>query len=82
MVFVNIVGMTGITRIFFVGSVFVFGEKHKDYLAVFSGIKKLYDEYDLLYPETVVTDTDSAEIKVLKRIFFKYESHLLYLSRQ
>src|SRR6266498_4656283 len=69
MVFVNIVGMTGITRIFFVGSVFVFGEKHKDYLAVFSGIKKLYDEYDLLYPETVVTDTDSAEIKFLKHIF-------------
>ncbi|SRR6266498_1162295 len=66
---VNIVGMTGINRIFFVGSVFVSSEKDKDYFAIFSGIKKLYDEYDLSYPETVVTDTDSVEIKTLKRIF-------------
>src|SRR6266498_4974341 len=66
---VNIVGMIEINRTFFTKSVFVFSEKNKDYLAVFFGIKKLYDEYDLLYPKTVVTDADNAEIKVLKRIF-------------
>src|SRR6266536_5126900 len=70
--------MVGINRIFFTENVFVFSKKDKNYLAVFSDIKKLYDEYDLLYPATIVIDTDSAEIKALKRIFLN-TNHILYI---
>src|SRR6266536_6056547 len=59
---VNIIGMTGMNRSFFDGSMFISGEKEKDYKLVFFAIRKLYDVYELPYSKTFVTDAYAAEI--------------------
>ena len=66
---VNIIGMTGMNRNFYVASVFLAGEKENNYNMVFSDLKDLYDFQKLLYPLIFITDTCEAEIKTLKKIF-------------
>ena len=76
MSFVNIIKITGMNRNFYTASVFLAGEKEKDYDIVFLGFKDLYDFWKLLYSLTFVTDACEAEIKFLKKIFFEV-NHIL-----
>src|SRR6266536_1549357 len=46
---INIIRMTGMNRSFFNGSIFIPGEKGKDYKLVFFAIRKLYNVYELSY---------------------------------
>ena len=73
---VNIIGMTGQNRSFFTGSIFIPGEKEKDYKLVFYTIRKMYDNYGIPYPSTFITDACSAEIAAMKYIFFNI-NHIL-----
>ncbi len=66
---VNIVGMTGMNRSFFGGSMFIPGEKEKDYKFVFFAIRKLYDVYELSYLKTFVINTYTAEIAAMECVF-------------
>ena len=66
---VNIVGMTSMNRSFFGGSIFIPGEKEKDYKLVFFAIRKLYDVYELSYSKIFVTDACAAEIAVIEYVF-------------
>ena len=66
---VSIVGMTGQNRLFFAGSMFIPGEKEKDYKLVFYTIRKMYDNYEILYPLIFITDAYPAEIAAMKYIF-------------
>ncbi len=76
MSFVNIVRMTGMNRSFFSGSMFIPGEKEKDYKLAFFAIRKLYDVYELPYLKTFVTDTYIAETAAMEYIFFRV-NHIL-----
>jgi len=78
MPFVNIVGMTGMNRLFFGGSMFIPGEKEKNYKLVFFAIRKLYDVYELPYSKTFVTNACAAEIAVIEYIF-PGVNHILYI---
>ncbi len=69
MLLVNIVEMIGMNRSFFGGSIFISGEKEKDYKLVFFAIRKLYDVYELSYLKTFVTNACAAEIAVMKYVF-------------
>ena len=69
--FINIIRMTGMNQNFYAASVFIAGEKEKDYNMVFLNIQILYDFFKILYPSIFVTDSCEAEIKTLKKIFFK-----------
>ncbi len=66
---VNIVGMTGMNRLFFGGSMFIPGEKEKNYKLVFFAIRKLYNVYELSYLKTFVTDACAAEIAAIEYVF-------------
>ncbi len=66
---INIIKMTGMNRSFFNGSIFIPGEKKKDYKLVFFAIRKLYNVYELPYPKTFVTNAYTAEITAIKYIF-------------
>src|SRR6266536_1961390 len=66
---VNIVGMTDQNRSFFVGSMFIPGEKEKDYKLIFYAIRKMYDNYGILYLLIFITDACPAEIAAIKCIF-------------
>jgi len=66
---VNIIEMIGMNRLFFGGSIFIPGEKEKDYKLVFFAIRKLYDVYELLYSKIFVTDVCAAEIAAIECIF-------------
>ncbi len=70
MPFVNIVGMTGMNRLFFGGSIFILGEKEKDYKFFFFAIRKLYDVYELSYLKIFVIDACAAEIAAMECVFF------------
>ncbi len=76
MSFVNIIGMTGMNRSFFGGSIFIPGEKEKDYKLVFFAIRKLYNVYELFYLKIFVTDAYTAEIAVIEYVFPKV-NHIL-----
>ena len=65
-------------RNFYAVSVFLAGEKEKDYDMVFLGLKILYDFQKLLYPVIFITDSYKAEIKILRKIFPK-ANHILYI---
>ena len=56
-------------RLFFNESIFIPGEKEKNYKLVFFAIRKLYNVYKLYYPKTFVTDACAAEITAIKYIF-------------
>ncbi len=66
---VNIVGMTGQNRSFFTGNMFIPGEKEKNYKLVFYTIRKIYDNYGILYPSIFITDACPTEIAAIKCIF-------------
>ncbi len=66
---INIIGMTDMNRLFFGGSIFILGEKEKDYKLVFFAIRKLYNIYELFYPKIFVTDVCAAEIAAIECIF-------------
>src|SRR6266498_947102 len=66
---VNVIGMTGTNRNFFVGSMFISGERYEDYILVFFTIRKLYDVYELRYLLIFVTDACPAEIAAIERVF-------------
>ena len=68
---INIIGMTGINRLFFDGSIFIPGEKEKDYKFVFFAIRKLYDVYELSYLKIFVIDACAAEIAAIECAFFR-----------
>ncbi len=69
MLLVNVIGMTGTNRNFFVGSMFISGERYEDYILVFFAIRKLYDVYELRYLLIFVIDICPAEIAVIERVF-------------
>src|SRR6266536_816873 len=69
MPFVKLVGITGQNRLFFTKSMFIPGEKEKDYKLVFYIIRKMYDNYGILYPLIFITDACPAEIAVMECIF-------------
>ena len=69
MFLINIIRMTGMNRLFFGGSMFISGEKEKDYKLVFFAIRKLYDVYELPYLKIFVTDACAAEIVVMEYVF-------------
>ncbi len=69
MFLVNIIGMTGQNRSFFAGSMFIPGEKEKDYKLVFYAIRKMYDNYGIPYPSIFVIDACPAEIAAIECIF-------------
>ncbi len=75
---INIIRMTGINRSFFSGSIFIPGEKEKNYKLVFFAIRKLYDVYELPYSKTFVTNACAAEIAVIEYIF-PGVNHILYI---
>ncbi len=66
---INIIKITGMNRLFFSESIFIPGEKEKDYKLVFFTIRKLYDVYELPYLKTFVTDAYVAEIAAMEYIF-------------
>jgi len=66
---INIVGMIGQNRSFFIRNIFIPGEKEKNYKLVFYTIKKIYDNYEIPYPSTFITDACPAEIAAIKYIF-------------
>ncbi len=70
MSFINIIRMTGMNRSFFGGSIFISGEKEKNYKLVFFAIRKLYNVYELFYPKIFVTNACAAEIAVIEYVFF------------
>src|SRR6266536_5815518 len=67
---INIIGMTGMNRLFFGGSIFIPGEKKKDYKFVFFAIRKLYNVYELSYLMIFVTNACAAEIAAIECVFF------------
>ncbi len=73
---INIIRITGQNRLFFTESMFIPGEKEKDYKLVFYTIRKIYDNYGIPYPSTFITDACSAEIAAMKYIFFNI-NHIL-----
>src|SRR6266498_4505557 len=75
---VSIVGMTGQNRLFFTGSIFIPGEKEKDYKLVFYTIRKIYDNYGIPYPLIFITDACPAEIAAMECIFSNI-NHILYI---
>src|SRR6266498_4338513 len=75
---VNVIGMTGTNRNFFVGSMFISGERYEDYILVFFTIRKLYDIYELRYPLIFVINTYPAEIAVMERVFSDI-NYILYI---
>ena len=66
---VNIIRKTGQNRSFFAGSIFIPGEKKKNYKLVLYTIRKMYDNYGIPYPSTFITDTCPAEIAAIECIF-------------
>ncbi len=66
---INIIRMTGMNRSFFNGSIFIPGEKGKDYKLVFFAIRKLYNVYELSYLKIFVTDAYTAEIAAIEYVF-------------
>ncbi len=75
---VNIIRITGMNRLFFGGSMFIPGEKEKDYKFIFFAIRKLYDVYKFPYSKIFVTDACAVEIAVIKYIF-PGVNHILYI---
>ncbi len=65
---INIIKMTDINRLFFGGSMFISGEKEKDYKFVFFAIRKLY-VYELSYLKIFFTDNYTAEIATIECVF-------------
>ncbi len=61
--------MTGINRNLYTASIFLAGEKEKDYDIVFLNFKMLYDFWKLLYSVIFITDFYKVKIKALKKIF-------------
>jgi len=66
---INIIRMTSMNRLFFNGSIFIPGEKEKDYKLVFFAIRKLYNVYELSYLKIFVTDAYTAEIAAMECVF-------------
>ncbi len=66
---INIIGMTAQNRSFFTKNIFIPDEKEKNYKLIFYTIRKIYDNYGILYPSTFITDTCPAEIAAIKYIF-------------
>ncbi len=75
---INIIKMTSMNRLFFNESIFIPGEKEKNYKLVFFAIRKLYNVYELSYPKTFVTNAYTAEIAAMKYIFPRI-NHILYI---
>src|SRR6266536_3872082 len=69
MSFINIIRMTGTNRNFFIGNVFIPGERYEDYILVFFIIRKLYDVNELRYLLIFVTDVYPTEIVVMECVF-------------
>ncbi len=66
---INVIGITGTNRNFFVRNIFIPGERYEDYILIFFAIRKLYDVYKLRYLLTFVINICPAEIAVIKREF-------------
>jgi transposase-like protein len=72
----NIIGVTEINTSFFVGFCFLDTEDAESFEWVLGRLRELYDELDLRYPTTIVSDSDYALIEARENVF-PQTNHLL-----
>ena len=53
-----ITGVTSLNTTFYVGFLFMKGEHYSDYVWALKALKRLYNHFNLQYPETVLSDGD------------------------